>query len=301
MKEKAHPNLQENYFQIIDSKDKAYNLGFIFADGCICNTRHHNLTIEINKKDIEILYKMCDDLGANKEKIKYRTRITNKAYEHASCMCNIRINGKQFVSHLTNLGCVQRKSYKKIHLPILLNRELQLAFLLGFYDGDGTAHDGSFVCSSRPFVANIKKYFSIKNKILKRDTVYCLAIGTKLVNEMLDNYDRSLQRKRKYFPGLEPIKRIPKSRLLRLIKSHTLVEISKTLGVHEVSVQNWCKHYGIVIRPKHNISKEFLEQEVKHKFLKQIATEQHASEAYICLLCKKLGVNVSRKRSKVLL
>jgi len=296
MKEKAHPNLQEDYFQIIDSKDKAYNLGFIFADGCICNTRHHNLTIEINKIDIEILYKICDDLGANKEKIRYRTRNKGKTY-----MSSIRINGKQFVGHLTNLGCVQGKSYKKIHLPILLNRELQLAFLLGVYDGDGTAYDGSFVCSSKPFVAGIKKYFKIKNKVQRRTGVYCLNIGTNLVNEMLDNYDRSLQRKRKYFPGVEPIKRISKSRLLRLIKSHTLVEISKTLGVHEGSVQNWCKHYGIVIRPKHNISKEFLEQEVKHKFLKQIATEQHASEAYICILCKRLGVNVSRKRSRVLL
>ena len=34
MKKKKY---NENYFETIDSEDKAYFLGFIFADGCITN------------------------------------------------------------------------------------------------------------------------------------------------------------------------------------------------------------------------------------------------------------------------
>ena len=47
-----NPNLNLNYFKIIDSKEKAYWLGWIFAEGHI--NKHRGLQIEIGLKD-EIL------------------------------------------------------------------------------------------------------------------------------------------------------------------------------------------------------------------------------------------------------
>ena len=46
-------NLKEDFFETIDTEEKAYLLGFILADGCIDGNQ---LSIEINKRDIEILY-----------------------------------------------------------------------------------------------------------------------------------------------------------------------------------------------------------------------------------------------------
>ncbi len=48
----------ENYFETIDSEDKAYFLGFIFADGCVTNDSkkyRYQLTLKLHSKDVGIL------------------------------------------------------------------------------------------------------------------------------------------------------------------------------------------------------------------------------------------------------
>jgi hypothetical protein len=48
----------ENYFEKIDSEDKAYFLGLICADGCILNnkkTYRYQVALKLHIKDIEIL------------------------------------------------------------------------------------------------------------------------------------------------------------------------------------------------------------------------------------------------------
>ena len=45
-------NLKEDFFEVIDSEEKAYFLGFLFADGYIEN---NEICCEINIKDIDLL------------------------------------------------------------------------------------------------------------------------------------------------------------------------------------------------------------------------------------------------------
>lgn len=53
--------LNENYFEKIDTQNKAYFLGFIYADGCV-NEIKHTLTITLKKEDEYILQDFLKEL-----------------------------------------------------------------------------------------------------------------------------------------------------------------------------------------------------------------------------------------------
>ena len=57
-----------HYFDIIDTEDKAYFLGFIYADGCLFR---NELKINIHKQDIDILEKLKLFMNSN-SKIHFR-------------------------------------------------------------------------------------------------------------------------------------------------------------------------------------------------------------------------------------
>ena len=64
----------KSYFDNIDSKEKAYWLGFIYADGYIvCNqhTATYELGIEINSQDDYLLKRLAYNLG-NVHKVEYK-------------------------------------------------------------------------------------------------------------------------------------------------------------------------------------------------------------------------------------
>ena len=64
----------KTYFKNIDSEEKAYWLGFIYADGYIVynsNSATYELGIELNAKDDYILQKLAYNLG-NVHKVEYK-------------------------------------------------------------------------------------------------------------------------------------------------------------------------------------------------------------------------------------
>ena len=60
------PKLDVNFFENIDNEYKAYILGFIAADGYI-ESNERTLTFNINKKDIDILYKIKDAVSCEND------------------------------------------------------------------------------------------------------------------------------------------------------------------------------------------------------------------------------------------
>jgi hypothetical protein len=58
--------LNENYFDVIDSHDKAYILGFLFADGCN-NPKKYTISISLQEEDKDILEKMRILIGSEKK------------------------------------------------------------------------------------------------------------------------------------------------------------------------------------------------------------------------------------------
>jgi len=68
-----HPDLIEDYFRVIDTKEKAYWLGFIYADGSIYKAYEKDdftrFGIKIARKDKILIYRFAQAIGFNKKYI----------------------------------------------------------------------------------------------------------------------------------------------------------------------------------------------------------------------------------------
>jgi len=209
-----HPNIKLDYFKNIDTKEKAYWLGFIYADGGLSyrtpKKRHIRFFFGLDIKDKDsrdAVYSLADKLGIGLEYVKPSSR---------GNMLEFVITNNTIAKHLNNHGVIigKRKS-KNIELPELGSRSLNLAFLLGHYDGDGT-EGSTVICSgSKKFLEHIKTKYKIgydliykksesiiNGKTFKGEAWY-LALSAKLFNEMMRNYPHSMSRKRKIFETQE--------------------------------------------------------------------------------------------------
>lgn len=127
----------EDYFETIDSQDKAYWLGFIAADGCVyCDKIHHNYRLQINLKgsDIEHLNKFQKAIGSN---YKITEKEVGKAH---SPVCQLKINSTKMCMDLMKLNIIERKSI--IFEPPEIPENLINHFIRGYWDGDGWIKEG---------------------------------------------------------------------------------------------------------------------------------------------------------------
>jgi len=184
-----HTDINLNYFLKIDNKEKAYWLGFLYADGYITKLRNNlRIGLEINKEDEIILDKYCNALGIN---------LNSKKYNKKSNTIRVRITNDKLGESLINQGyIIGNTKSKNIELPCLNSRELYLAFLLGYFDGDGTTGTSRITTGSIKFLIQIARKFNIKNKIYTYKGNHKMYLGAKLFNEMLNNYQNSLSKKR---------------------------------------------------------------------------------------------------------
>lgn len=131
-----------NYFKTIDSQDKAYWLGFMYADGCILprdNRGYGEQTfkIQIAEKDKQTLEDFKEDMQSTYP-IRYDNSHYNKNSQYAK-MVLLEQRSQKTVDDLKQLGCVENKS-----LVLDFPTELQVPncflwhFIRGYFDGDGS-------------------------------------------------------------------------------------------------------------------------------------------------------------------
>ena len=131
----------EHVFDIIDTEEKAYWLGFIYADGCIASHKKdaklkYTFEITISKEDKEHLNKFNKFMQYNgdnvKEKlVKYKGEI--RTYYRWS------VNNKHLWETLNSFGCTPNKSLT-LNFPnesIFTEKSLIRHFVRGYFDGDG--------------------------------------------------------------------------------------------------------------------------------------------------------------------
>lgn len=208
-----HPKLRPDYFKVIDNKEKSYWLGWLFAEGWIqkpSKGKEHVIGVGVSKKDVLQISKFIETIALNINYINYKKgRQRVKSYENADYM-EITFQCRDFKENLIKHGFVvgKKKSYS-IELPFLNSREFYLAFLLGYFDGDGDQGTSLINCRSKKFLDQIKELFNIEfdvkykesksgyidNRFVK-GSVYRLTLGADLFNRMLDNYKKSMPRKR---------------------------------------------------------------------------------------------------------
>lgn len=120
----------ENIFDKIDSSEKAYWLGFLYADG---NIYQNKLQLRLGKKDWNHL-----------KKFKSFIRSNHKIYKDGNCY-GIQIRSPQIVSSLIALGLIKNKT-QKIKFPStkLVPNKFINNFILGYFDGDGCCSYNKF-------------------------------------------------------------------------------------------------------------------------------------------------------------
>ena len=262
----------ENFFNKIDTKNKAYWLGFIFADGSV-NNRY--ISIELNAKDHDQLIRLCQiiEIDPNNIKLKTRKRKNGKTFDTA----RVYIPSKIMADDLHKYGAVLNKA-KVIRLPKFNTRELTLAFLMGFFDGDGVANTHRVTSGSKDFLLDVKDYFNIQTKgptlkINKYGKCYFLELSSKIFKEMVAVYPNSMPRKRggdaaKYWRSVElgtsGVKKpgvgiggntkkkfeVDKETLQKLVWEMPTTKVASKFGVSDKAIEKRCKKLGINKPPR---------------------------------------------------
>lgn len=129
-------NYNENYFSVINTPEKAYWLGFIYADGFITKRANGNPVFGITLAEIEPLEKLNECLNSNKPIYKYEK---TSGYKSNSIEYKLAFTSKKLVEDLEKWGCVENKTFKLV-FPKFLDSNLIPHFIRGYFDGDGSAY-----------------------------------------------------------------------------------------------------------------------------------------------------------------
>lgn len=125
-----------DFFEVIDTEEKAYWLGFIFADGCVYinDTRIHSAetSIQLQESDASHLRKFNKSLQGNLQ-VGFKPLNT---FNKPRMICYIRCYSYKMAQDLISHGCVECKSFV-VKMPTGVPKELLRHFIRGYYDGNG--------------------------------------------------------------------------------------------------------------------------------------------------------------------
>lgn len=165
--------INEHYFDEINTPNKAYILGFLYADGY--NNRINNtIVLSLDRKDEDILLKIREEVGSNKP--IYHHDYINQSDGIERHMSELNFASKHMCEQLERFGMIQNKTFE-IDFPQFLSEELISHFIRGYFDGDGcaceykdkTRKSGNAFCismmSSIQLCKNMQKYLNNKQNI----------------------------------------------------------------------------------------------------------------------------------------
>lgn len=155
-----YKNINENFFQKVNSENIAYFCGFIFADGCL-DKNSNRLSIQLQERDHEILDKLKDLLNVDCD-LSIRFIKDRKYY-------GLQIHNKKIKQDLINIGITPDKT-KDPKFPII-PYSMFWHFLRGLTDGDGTIYFKGSRCSWS-LVCHSSIALLLKDKIEKETNIH---------------------------------------------------------------------------------------------------------------------------------
>lgn len=120
----------EDFFENIDTEEKAYWLGFILADGCL--SRGKDLIIALKRSDENHLKKFINSLKGNNQ-LQY---VKNNGGFNGIDAVRLSIRSKKIIEDLSKHGLSERKSMTS-RIPTGIPLNLINHFWRGVVDGDG--------------------------------------------------------------------------------------------------------------------------------------------------------------------
>lgn len=198
-----------NYFENIDNREKAYWLGVMYSDGCVCKRKNGSYSISLEMIDKEHIEKFRLAIGAVNHKI---FEVSHKNFQNAKLTYSVHIYDKKMATDLIKLGCVPRKSYNLSSVPSM-PEEFVYDFIRGFVDGDGCIYYDQhrdlyvfkLIGSSPLFLENIMKILEIERLTLGRcaQTSYQVALAKRddiyrILNKLYEHSVEATRLDRKY-------------------------------------------------------------------------------------------------------
>ena len=189
--------LREHFFDKIDSENKAYFLGFLFADGC---NNGKAVVLSLRVSDADTLEKLNKLIYPARPLIFITEKRNGKQYKK----CSLQINSLHMLEKLLGYGLIRRKT-SKLMFPTI-PKQFEKAFIRGYFDGDGGVsvskpkgrrHSHTFslsIVSTKPFLSKVKEIiehdvdivFSFEGPYSKDGAVFKLKLsGTRQVQTFL--------------------------------------------------------------------------------------------------------------------
>lgn len=206
----------KHYFDKIDTPNKAYILGLLFADGCN-HINHNAITLTLQAEDIDVLEKI-------KQELQYEGNIrfsqkTKPQYKDKYILC---INDEYMSQQLNKIGMVNGKSLV-LEFPTCVPMCLINHFIRGYFDGDGCIYLNEKIRKTEICIAGtydmVKRIYDIAHlmncpcsichpKQCGESNTYTLRInGYNNVKNFMDwiYYDADIKLNRKYNKYLDAV------------------------------------------------------------------------------------------------
>lgn len=131
--------LNDNYFSKIDTEQKAYFLGLLYADGNLHRTKY-KIAIVLSEKDRYIIEEFKKELDTKKPIYYVEGRkIVNTPYT-GKAAAKLEISSEQIHSDLIKHGCTPAKSLT-LNFPSTVPKNFMKHFIRGYFDGDGCIYN----------------------------------------------------------------------------------------------------------------------------------------------------------------
>lgn len=134
---RRYVTLNHDFFETIDTEEKAYWLGFLTADGFLLTNKkviNYKICLKLQECDVEHIKLFLKTIGSDKTPYFTSTKDkrTNKTYTNYATS----VSSEKMYKDLNNKGIYERKTWN-CSPYIMENIDLQKHYWRGFIDGDG--------------------------------------------------------------------------------------------------------------------------------------------------------------------
>lgn len=157
-----------NIFKKIDTEEKAYWLGFLYADGYVSKSSN-GIELALKESDVEHIKKFKSFINSNNKISRKKIRLNKNIYYAYRISFRDKIMKKDLISN----GCTPQKSLT-LEFPTdeVVPDELKRHFLRGYWDGDGSLihTDKTYrisVISTKEFISGMLNFTDWKDYALQ--------------------------------------------------------------------------------------------------------------------------------------
>ena len=153
--------IDEHYFDEIDTPNKAYILGLLYADGCHVSNKDV-IQIALQEQDVEILNRIKNELRTDRPlyfiSSEYSPLTKNNQYRLA-------ITNKHIANTLNSYGLRSRKSLI-LEWPAWMEESLCQHFIRGYFDGDGCIYFNQKTHECKIYIVSTEMFCNSMKEIL---------------------------------------------------------------------------------------------------------------------------------------